>query len=161
VCLLELIMSGNLRITAIAKGSCKMKFHAHPSWQYERVLTDYYKSAKSTRDPIKHKAADEFIAAILDRLKRNRMIEPKGMYRDTWGLSEKGRAAAKKSRKGLPALRKKLTPGISRDLVYALALDTGFKRLFLEPFRYVCDIRLAGHASGRDWFSTLWGSRSI
>jgi len=161
VCLLELIISGNLRITAIAKGSCKMKFHSFPRLQYERVLTDYYKTAKSTRNPIKYEAADKFIEAILDRLKRTGMIEPKGMYRNMWGLSEKGKTAAKEARKQLPALRKKLTPGISSDLVRAFALNPGFRSLFLEPFRLVCEVRLVGYTSGRDWFRTIWGSGSV
>lgn len=161
VCLLELIMSGNLRITAIAKGSCKLKFHSFPKLQYERVFTDYYKTAKSTREPIKHKAADEFIKAVLDRLKRSGLIEPKGMYRDTWGLSEKGKAVSRDAGKQLPILRKKLTPGISGDLLRAFAMDPKFRKMILEPFRHVSEIRLSGHASGEDWFRTIWGSRSV
>jgi hypothetical protein len=161
VCLLELMMNGNLRITALGKGSCTIKFHSFPSFQYERVLADYFKTAKSSRDPIKYKTAKKFEKAVLDRLKRNGMIEPKGMYEDTWGLSEKGKTAAQEARKQLPALRKRLTPGMSGDLVRAFALDPEFENLFLEPFRHVCEIKMAGYAFGKDWFRTLWGSRLV
>jgi hypothetical protein len=159
VCLLDLLIRGNLKISAVANGSCKIKLHSFPGLQYERILSTTFKVAQPTREPIKHTVADEFIHALVTRLVKTGMLEKKGLYQKSLGLSEKGKTSLRQNRKRLTESKKTLAPGVSGDLVRAFAAEPKLSRLFLKPFQFVCDVRVAGHASGRDWFETIWGAR--
>jgi len=156
VCLLKLLLQGNLKNVSKHSKGVKLKRVSSPYIRYQRCLARTYKQATFAGEAVRGDVGHEFLNELFERMKRLGVFDHKGFFGKKWKVTKKGQKIIELNRNRLRDDKDTLKPGLNVKLLRAFAIDPSYKRLLSDRVKAVCRVRVLGNANQKDWFHATW-----